>query len=308
MSWIALWIGSALAGGPWVASPGAANVYVGTDLQRIERLADSRSNLDPDGLTAVGQGLSKLYVKGLLSYGVAPHTDVTVELPVGWVRSNRPDDPLCDALGGDSCAETKGLAPIVIRARRQLLDELYGAPLSLSVGVEVRHGLPTAATRKRLTNLGEGTDDFGLVLSAGRSGGLGSKGYYYVFGDVFGRYRLPSTRAGGVAVPGAELGGELDFVAVPDGRVGIGPALLVFGRPSGVDFEQIDLADPDRFGALRVVNLAAGVKAQVGTVGGATLNLSVFQSFYVVNNPLVFSCGLGVSWVDPFRHRRDEDT
>jgi hypothetical protein len=125
---------------------------------------------------------------------------------------------------------------------------------------------------------------------------------------VFGRYRLPSTRLNDTPVPGSEFGAEADFVMVPDSRVGIGPAVSVFSRPTGVDFEEADLSDQDRFGTLRVMNVQAGLKAQVGTVGGATLNLSVFHSIYAVNNPLVFSAGLGVSWVDPFRHKRDEET
>ena len=51
------------------------------------------------------------------------------------------------------------------------LDELYGPPLSLAVGGELRVGTFTAPERAQLTNLGEGTTDLGAFLSAGRSGG-----------------------------------------------------------------------------------------------------------------------------------------
>ena len=298
--------GLAQAGsGPWVVARGQTDLYVGLDEERISELAISTGSFAKDDLVPVGEGLSKLTAKGIVSYGLLPNLELEAQVPWMTVRANRDDAALCGALGLQACQTTQGLGVLRVRTKWQLWNELYDKPLSVSVGVETRYGDLTAATRARLTNLGEGTFDLGPTLALGRSGGLGEGGYWYSFLDAGWRYRVPLV-VGDVAtgegeyprVPGSELYGELDWIAVPGGKVGIGPAFLWFSRPRGQDFEEVDLTDPDRFGRLSVLSLEAGGKLTVRSGEKLTLSASVFRTVYAVNNPISLDMALGLSVTD----------
>ncbi len=290
----------AQAGGPWVPGEGSAAIYVGSNAQRIDQLA-----LSDGSLVDVGEGLSKFYVQGIVTYGLTARTALELDVPWARVWAHREEAQTCldlsAAVGHPSCSPTQGIGIISLRGRTRVLDELGGAPVTVSIGGEVRHGDLTAATRDKLTNLGEGTFDFGPTLSVGRTGSLG-KGYYYAFVDSGYRYRLPLTERNDVAIPGWEVQGEADVAFVPDGIFGIGPAFLWFARPNGVDFEKTDLTDEDRFSMLRVTNLSAGAKVLVRSSERSTLVVSVLRTVYARNNPIVWSAGFGLQ-VEGFMQR-----
>ena len=69
------------------------------------------------------------------------------------------------ALGQDTCATTNGVGVIRLGTKAQILDEVYGSPFSLSLGLDLRFGQLTQGTRERITNLGEGTFDVAPLLS-----------------------------------------------------------------------------------------------------------------------------------------------
>ncbi len=309
------WAGS----GPWVVAEGDGNVYVGAETQRIEQLALANGNFVEGGLVDVDEGLTKFGLQAIVSYGLLPNFELEATVPWYYVRANRDDGPICAAFGVGTCATTTGVGILSTRARLQILNQIYGPPLSLSLGAELRYGDFTAATRSRLTNLGEGTVDLGPQLSIGRSGGLGKKGYWYSFLDMGWRYRFPTV--GGkeevvadpaltipqykANIPGSEVYGELDWIAVPDGRFGFGPAFTLFWRPDGVDWEVTELDDVDRFAMLRVVNVQVGGKVSVRSSKNVTFNASFFRSLYAENNPLLTSINVGVS-VSELRRKRGE--
>lgn len=291
--WGLLAVVLAQAGGPWVPSEGSTSIYVGSNAQRIDELA-----LSDGDLVDVGEGLSKFYVQGIITYGLTARTALELDVPWARVWANREDADTCvnlsAAVGGSSCSPTTGIGIITLRGRTRVLDELGGAPITLSIGGEVRHGDLTAPTREKLTNLGEGTFDFGPTVAIGRTGSLGSRGYWYAFAESGWRYRVPIIERNNRGIPGWELYGELDVAFVPDSVFGVGPAFLWYTRPQGVDFEKTDLTDQDRFSMLRVTNHAAGVKVLVRSSERTTLVLSGLRTIYARNNPIVWSAGLGL--------------
>jgi hypothetical protein len=297
----------AQAGGPWVPGEGVTSVYVGTDAQRIDKLATSEGNFGGE-LIDVGDGLSKFYVKGILAHGLTARTALELSVPYARVSANREDAQVCAdltaAVGRASCTPTSGIGIITLRGRGMLLDELAGAPLTFSLGFEARHGELTAATRSKLTNLGEGTFDFGPTLSIGRTGAFMS-GWWYAFADNTFRYRVPLTEKADRAIPGSEFDGELDVAFVPNGTVGFGPAVIWFARPWGVDFEDADLTDVDRFSMLKVTNVSAGAKLLVRSSKRTTFVASGIRSVYAVNNPIVWTAGFGVQIDDAFAKEQD---
>ena len=95
---------------------------------------------------------------------------------------------------------------IDIPALRKLVDELSGAPVSFSLGVDLRLGQTTERYRERITALGEGTFDLEPRFALGRIGPL-PKGYWSLYLDGGFRYRsMRHKRAldlgGAEAVPG----------------------------------------------------------------------------------------------------------
>ncbi len=279
--------------GPWTLPEGDVSVYAGAEYQRISRLATSTGSWSDDVID-VDEGLEKAGGQLIVGYGVRDHVDIELQVPYYVVTANRTDGPLCTSIGLRGCDTTQGIGIVTTRVKGLLVDELLGAPLSLAAGGELRLGQATSATRARVTNLGEGTADLGAFVSAGRSGGLG-QGYWSGYTEVSGRYRFPNTDADGTAVPGAELSVDLEWLGGLRPAWAIGPAVNLLWRPSGVDIEQLDAADPDRFAELRVLNVRAGGKLIIRSSARTSLAFAVFGTPYAVNNPadqLIVTAGL----------------
>ena len=295
-----LWWTSALAiagSGPWVVGEGNTSIYVGGEAQRLSRLAirvgGERSVID------VGEGISSLGLKGIVTVGLTPHLELQGVLPWWRVQANRPDAALCADAGLGACRTTTTVGVIELRAKLQVLDELFGAPLSLAVGPEARFGDFTLPTRQRFTNAGEGGFDAGGFLTVGRTGALGSRGYWSAYLEVLGRYRFPNTTTypgfvGDQAVPGPEVAASAEWT-VGERRVVAGPVAVMLWRVSGEDWDGIDLTDPDRFAALRILNVRVGATAVVRGGRALSASLSVLQTVAAENNPSdAFSVSLGL--------------
>lgn len=289
----------ALAGsGPWVVGDGEYSLFVGGEVQRLDKL-DARSGTGDRDTIDVDEGISTIGAKAIASVGFRGRFEAEFSVPVYRVFANREDGPVCASLGEDACATTQGVGVIGLRGKGTLLDQLYGDPFTWSIAGDVRMGHFTAATRNRLTNLGEGTLDVGGATSVGYVGALG-EAYWSGFVEVGAWYRMPTTRAfpgpsGALRVPGAE------FVATSEVLVGLSPALSIgpyiqaYGRPGGLDFGQVDLTDFDRFAALRVFSLRTGGTVVLRAREGLTFASSVLVTPYAANNPntTVFSFGVG---------------
>lgn len=304
---IALIVDVAAAGsGPWVPGSGRANLYVGLDAQYFTRLATNGEGRD---VVDVGEGVSTFGGVLDLSYGVARRAEVELIVPIQHAHANRPDSQICVDLGLDACKGTTTLGVIEARGKGLIADQVAGAPVSLALGGIVRYGGATAATRERITNAGEGTVDFGPLISVGRGGGLG-QGYYSLSLDGAWVYRLPNTDSypnlvGDGVAPNSEFLGSAEALFSPRRVVSIGPAATASGRPGGLDFTELDLTDRDRFAALRYVQIRAGGKLVVRDGLDNAFVLSVFRTVYAANNPAdVLTVSAGVSFYGLGTRRR----
>ena len=298
--------------GPWVVGTNQANVYLGGEVQRLTKLHVQGEGGADSQVVDVGEGLSTFGVKAIGTLGLGPRFDVELAVPWGRVIANRPDAPLCADLGLGACRTTESLGVIDVRAKGLLLDELFASPVSLALVGELRIGTFTAGERQRITNLGEGTTDTGLILSLGRSGGLGG-GYWAGYLDLGWRYRWPLTDTfpnfeGDRTVPGDEWHGTSEVIFSPDPRWGIGPLLTGLYRPRGLDFLENDLTDRDRFAALRIANLRGGLTL-VGRSPDASItgSLSVARVLAAMNNPTdVWIVSAGLSWTGSVKPERGD--
>ncbi|MFK7929831.1 MAG: hypothetical protein AB8H79_16680, partial [Myxococcota bacterium] len=183
-----------------------------------------------------------------------------------------------------------------------VLDELYGDPFTWAVGVDLRFGQLTAGQRERVTNLGEGTFDTGVLTSIGKGAPLGEQGYLSAYLEAVAWYRFPNTRRfpgpdGQIAAPNPE--GVLNSQVLVGWRpwFSFGPDATAYYRPGGLDFGLTDLTDPDRFGSLRVFNLRVGGTLIIRARERLAFSASAMQTVTATNNPYVttFSLGLGTN-------------
>jgi hypothetical protein len=233
---------------------------------------------------------------------------------------------VCKLLGDtqslDSCDTTTGVGVLEARGKALIVDEYFGAPLSFAAGLELRVGAFTHETRERVTNLGEGTTDVALFLDGGRTGSLGSW-VWSAYLEGLGRYRMPNTDAypyrsgtatepgsesgGDTVAPGAEVAGSAEILLGPSQFVSFGPVAYGFWRPPGLEWEELDLADPDRFAALTVGNVKVGGLLVVRSRGDVSGSLSILRTVGAYNNPTdVWTASLGVSVYGRLRRRTDE--
>ena len=300
-----LTMGLANAGsGPWVVGSGSRDTFFALESQRLTKLSIETS-ADTTEVIDVGEGLSTFGAKGLFPYGVRPRMDLTVAVPWYRVQANRTDHELCGALGMGACRTTQGIGIISVSGKGLLLDELYGSPVSLSLGGEVRYGSFTAPDRERITNIGEGTFDIGPTAAIGRSIGTGS-GYSSAMLQGGYRYRFANTDAypgAPDAVPGGEVFGDAGVLWAPSAWLAVGPMVSGLWRPGGLDWYELDLTDTDRFSALRVYNVQVGGSVIVRTVtpdspDNLAFTFGALRTIAAMNNPTdvtLVSVGLSIN-------------
>lgn len=294
--------------GPWVLGQGDHTLYMGVEAQRFDHLALAAGS-GADDVVQVGEGMSTLGVKAIATVGLLPRTEVELAVPWTEVRQNRPEASPCDALQLDACKTTRGIGVIRSRLKFVAVDEILGAPLTATVGGELRLGQATAEDRERITNLGEGSLDAGGFVVVGRSGSLGSQGYWSAYLEWGGRYRSSNSTLDGLEAPGAETWGEAQWLLSPRRAVALGPELTFLWRPQGVDVDDLLadttlLLDVDRFAALRILALQAGGKLIVRGSETTTFSAGLLRTAYAINNPTdVWSVDLGLS-VRGFLRRR----
>ncbi|MCO4746504.1 MAG: hypothetical protein KC912_17030 [Proteobacteria bacterium] len=285
--------------GPWVLGQGDQSLYVGVDSQRITKLfvqvEGERQTVDVDAR------ISTFSAKAVLAYGLGARVEIEGAVPWTRVWMARKDQLPCGTLGLDACRTTQGIGVIEGRVKFLLADELAGSPVSASVGGHARFGGLTHSTRARLTNIGEGTTDLGGFASVGRTGGLGA-GYWSGYVDLSGMYRMPNTRSfpngdGDQPAPGSEFHAASDLLFAPmsGANLSFGPSVSVLWRPFGVDWDALDLSDPDRFGALRIISPRVGAKVIVRDGARAAFSVSAHQAVGPINNPNPFTLSAGVS-------------
>lgn len=291
-------------GGPWVLGKGDQQVYVGLGAQTFQRLAvDSGSYTDD--VIQVDEGVSSFGAQLIASFGLTRRLEIEADIPYSYTFANNPGG-VCDLLAMGACKTTQGIGIITVRAKFLAVDEIQGAPLSLSIGLDARFGQLTAEHRQRITSLGEGTFDIEPRVAIGRIGSL-PKGYWSLYVDGSFRWRFPlnSDFAGtGIATPGYEITANLENLFTPIETFSIGPTVSLLSRPNGVDFSATDLTDVDRLISLRILALDAGAKILVRNGRNITVAMAVSRTVYAINNPEdVWKFSLGVGFRDIFRRR-----
>lgn len=299
----------ALAGaGPWVLGAGDEQIYVGLDAQRFGLLATGAGAYADDVVT-VDDGVNTFGAKLIGTLGLVRNVELELDLPFAYTYVNRIGD-VCALLALDACETTYGFAPITLRTKWLVVDELAGRPVSFSVGVDLRFGQMTAEHRERITNIGDGTFDLEPRVSLGRIGRL-PNGWWSIYGDVSFRYRFPTDPSfgdTGIAVPGYEIVSNVENLWTPVSAVSIGPAIGLLWRPNGVDILSPEWAatDQDRIVALRILSLEAGAKLIVRNNRAISGSLGVFHTIYAINNPQdTFKISLGVAFRDLVRKREE---
>lgn len=296
--------GTAAAGsGPWVIGPGDQSLYLGVESQRIDTLVVNQRSGTED--LDVDARITTFGVKGILSYGLASRLEAEVAVPYYRVWMARDDLPPCGGLGLGECVPTQGIGVIEGRVKALVADELAGSPVSVAAGGHLRLGAFTHDTRQRLTNLGEGSTDFGAFASVGLSRGL-AKGYWSGFLELEALYRTPNTVSfphadGDARAPGPELLASTDVLFAPTGTVALGPSASVLWRPVGLDWYELDFTDPDRFAVLRVLSPRIGGKLVLRGSSRVALSASAYKAVATVNNPTPFLVSAGVSLNGLFR-------
>ncbi len=288
MMTLMLLVGGAEAGGPWVLSPGDLDLYVATEHRQAMSLVGNGAPVD-----LAGEGLSTFGMLAGVTAGLAPRVDGQVFVPWYSSRVLNTEDPDCELRGLDACRASAGVGTVTLRLRGLVLDELYGAPVSLTLGGELRQGQLTAETRSRLTSLGEGTADVGGFLAAGRSGGL-AQGVWSASTELGWRYRFPVTTDG---VPGNEVFGDVELLIGPSSWWKVGAVTIGLWRPDGNDLGETDFSDPERFVALRVRSVQAGGKVLLRNQRGWTAVFSGLRTVHAQNVPddeLIVSVGLSM--------------
>ena len=296
MSWLVS--SPAIAGsGPWVLSEGKTSIFLGTEAQRFNQLTQS-SGKGANDIIDTDDGVETTLMKGVLSHGIRKGVELEVDVPWARAEANRPDGAVCASLGPTTCSRTQGLAPVSLQVKGLVLDELYGAPVSVSVAGTARLGQWTGPKRARVTNLGEGTNDVGAALAVGRSGGIG-QGFWSAYVDTEYRYRLSNVADASPAVPGYEIIVQTEALAGARSWWSVGPTISWFERPQGVDVEDLlttpELAvDIDRFARLSVRTVRIGGKLLIRSSERTTLALGAFTTTVAVNNPVVTGASIGI--------------
>ncbi len=284
--------------GPWVMGEGNTSVYLGSEYQRFETLS-GKDGKGAAGDIPVDDGIETIGATAIVSHGLRDNIELELAVPYHRVAANRPG-PVCASLGPKTCATTEGFGNLSGRVKALLVDELSGAPLSLSAFATLRVGQHTAPERARVTNLGEGTTDLGGGLSLGRSGGFG-QGYWSAHVDGQARHRFSKVAEASPPIPGWEALVDAEVFAGARRWWSVGPSISWFYRPQGIDVEELlttpALAtDIDRFGRLNGSFLRAGGKVLVRSSQRTTLVAGASWTLAAVNNPSdVFTLSAGLT-------------
>lgn len=293
-------------GGPWVLGQGDQQIYLGAEAQQFTKLAVGEGSY-ADSVIDVDDGIVSFGAKAIGTLGLARRFEVELDLSYLYTYANTAG-PVCELLGEGSCDTTQGVGPLSARVKWLVVDELAGKPISVSVGLDLRFGQTTAEHRDRVTSLGDGTFAVEPRVAIGRIGTL-PKGWWSLYGDVSGRFPLPTDPAfvvGGQPAPGIEVVSNLENLWTPVPAVSLGPSVSFLYRPQGVDFLSTDLGDKDRFTALRILVLDAGAKLLIRNDKGITGVISAFHTVYAINNPQdVLKVSVGIAFRD-FVKRRGE--
>jgi len=284
---------TALAGDdPWVIGKGDVAVYAGLGGTSWSSFSDGNGSLSGSD-SAIANRVVTTLAQGAAEYGVIPRGSLEARAAGGFSQVTDAQSKSC---GGTACQTQIGATPIDVRFRYRLLNEVMGAPVSVTVGPVLRVGAHTRAARDQLTSMGDGQNDVGVHASVGRMGFVGPM-LVAAYGAVRYSHRVLTDAVDDVDVPRHELAGLGELSVQTGPRLSLGLAVDALHRPDGVDWGDSVASSEARFAALSITTVKAGAKVGVLLRPGLRLHASVVGTAYARNNPNdAWSAGLGLGW------------
>lgn len=282
----------ALAVSPSPLQMGAYNVYLGVSHGKWSQF---RANGDPSNLPApvTDKGVTAYY-----AVGVSDRMDIGLNIPVQQTSMGE------GAPSGEMYASTTGLAATSVNSRILIAREGDALPLTISGIGSFRVGSYHAETRDRLTNIGEGSIDFGAGLLLGRVLLAGPGTLWIEAGGQYWR-RIPASFGTTIdKYPGDDItySSEVGYSFHP--KVGVAAVVDGYQRLSGVDYPALanDSTIPveEQWTALRGAQMKAGGKLNFYATEKFTVSSSYLTAVSAVNNPIDERViGFGVSYYRP---------
>ena len=201
MSVVALWCifispQARASEGPWTTPKGLHNIYSGVFFERFNcyTLAGETADGCSDDAVAVESPVEKYGVKIFYRTGLTKRLDIAVSAPVIHATTQTPSSSA-------NYAPTTGIGVVQSRVRARL-PSVGGIDTAASLGVE--SGVFHAATRGRVTNVGDGTHGITGALYAGSTGLVGRR-FYDASADLSYVFRVPLDSSDAGRIPGDEL-------------------------------------------------------------------------------------------------------
>ena len=289
---LSTFIQEAQAVSPSPLQMGAYNVYLGVNYGKWSQF---RSNGDPSDLPApvIDKGLTAYY-----AVGVSERMDIGLNIPIQQTAMGE------GAPDGEMFAPTTGLGAASANSRILIAREGDALPFTVSGIASFRVGSYHAETRDRLTNIGEGSIDFGAGLLLGRVLLAGPGTLWIEAGAQYWR-RIPASFGTTTEkYPGDDISynSEIGYSFHP--KVGVAGVIDGYQRLSGVDYPALanDSTIPveEQWTALRGAQMKAGGKLNVYATDKITVSSSFLAAVSAVNNPVDEKViGLGVSYYRP---------
>lgn len=271
---------------------GAYTVYLGASHSKWSQY---RANGDPSDLPApvIDKGLTAYYAVGL-----SDRMDIGLNIPIQQTSMGE------GAPSGEMFETTTGLAAASASSRVLIAREGGTLPFTLSGIGSFRVGSYHAETRDRLTNIGEGSIDFGAGLLMGRVLLAGSGTLWIELGGQY-WYRIPASFGSGEdKYPGDDISysSEIGYSFHP--KVGVAAVIDGYQRLSGVDYPALandsSIPPEEQWTALKGAQTKVGGKLNVYATDRITVSSSFLAAVSAVNNPVDEKViGLGVSYYRP---------
>ena len=291
--------------GPWTLGDGDISMYGEAQYQQWQRAAGATGEA-----MSIGNRVLLTRLNAGFSYGLLPGVEIEGKLGLAISTTSDPSLGLCAEF---SCKSLTGVLPIEAKLKWQILDEISGPPISLAIAATTRMGAHTAGDRHRITSYGEGTTDFGGLLSIGRAGGLGSIGYA-IWADIQYRHRVPvgiplapdATGSEIGAIPADEIVLITDWMLLVTNQISIGPTLDFLYRIDGTTLAEMSPLQRDSIASLQAKVLKVGAKAGIRSSTNTAINIAFLYTVYARNNPSdLFLLSVGVSGFKPKNKAHD---
>lgn len=283
---------TALAVSPSPLQMGAYNTYIGVNYGKWSQY---RANGESSDLPApiTDKGVSAYY-----AVGVSERMDISLNIPYQqtMMGEGAPDTDIFET--------TSGLSAVSVNSRVLISREGDILPFTLSGLGGVRIGSYHSESRHRLTNIGEGSIDFGGGILVGRVLLAGPGTLWIEAGSSYWKRIPASFSTHSEKYPGDDVNysAEVGYSFHP--RFGLAMALDGFQRLSGVDYPAL-ANDPtipasEQWTALKGAQLKAGGKLNVYLTEKITASTNLLYSVYAVNNPVdEMTIGFGVGYYRP---------